>query len=102
MLHYLTAFLETSTRPMPIRIAQLDYLTTNEVCDRVGVSRQTLWRWRQEDKVPPGRRLRGRQVLFALQEVAEIERYATHLEPAVPRRANQLRLFDSQANRRGA
>ena len=87
---------------MPVRISGDEYFTLNEVCRHAGISRQTLWRWRQEDKVPPGRRLRGRQLLFALQEVAEIERYATHLEPAVPRRANQMRLFDTHSNRRGA
>ena len=86
---------------MPIRIAGSDYLTTNEVCDRIGISRQTLWRWRQEDKVPVGQRLRGRQVLFTHEEANEIERYATHLEPADPATASQLNLFSRHASVRG-
>ena len=101
MLQSVTTPLQSTVGPMPIRIAELDYLTTNEVCDRVGVSRQTLWRWRLENKVPSGRRLRGRQLLFGLQEVEEIERYATHLEPAESRRTNQMSLFNRQVGGRG-
>ena len=83
---------------MPVRVAGSEYLTANEVCDLVGISRQTLWRWRQDEKVPLGQRLRGRQLLFSQTDVADIQRYATHLEPAEPARPGQLNLFSRQAN----
>ena len=83
---------------MPVRIAGTDYLTSNEVCELVGISRQPLWRWRQEEKVPQGQRLRGRQLLFGQEEVRDIQSYATHLEPAEPGRPGQLNLFARQAN----
>ena len=86
---------------MPVRISGDEYLTLNEVCRHVGISRQTLWRWRQEDKVPVGKRLRGRQLVFSHDDATKIEQHATHLEPAAPRRSNQMNLFDGHANRRG-
>ncbi len=41
------------------------YYSLQEVAELVNVSRQTLWRWRQEGSVPLGRSLRGRQLLFS-------------------------------------
>ena len=57
------------------------YLSTTEVVERLGISRQTLWRWRQEEKIPPGHRYRGRLVLFSAAEVGAIESFANRLEP---------------------
>jgi len=71
------------------------YLSAGEVVRRLGISRQTLWRWRQDEKIPPGHRYRGRQVLFSEAEFAEIESFANRLEPIQPEiDRNQLRLFN--------
>ncbi len=66
---------------MTIEIKGLEYHTLAETAALAGVSRQTLWRWRQEAKVPAGRRYRGRNVVYTPAEVQEIERYATRIEP---------------------
>jgi hypothetical protein len=87
---------------MPIQISQREYFTANEVCKHAKVSRQTLWRWRQGGKVPAGKRLRGKQLVFSRDELAMVEQYATHLEPAAPRRRVQMSLFDGLTDTRGA
>lgn len=58
------------------------YVGSSEVARAIGVSRQTLWRWRQAGRVPAGRIFRGRHVVFTLPEVEVIRAYATRLEPA--------------------
>lgn len=69
---------------MTIKLKDLEYHSLAETAAAAGVSRQTLWRWRQERKIPRGRLYRGRQVLYTAAEVAEIERYATRIEPIDP------------------
>ena len=66
---------------MSIRIGGQTFYTNNEVSRDLGVSRQTLWRWRDKGKIPVGVRYRTRQVLFTEEEVATIRDYANHLEP---------------------
>ena len=73
------------------------YLCVKEVVDRLGISRQTLWRWRTEDVIPTGHRYRGGQVVFSISEVEKIEAYAHRLEPirvGSSSDSNQLRLFN--------
>ena len=48
-----TVALSAATQ-MPLEIAGFEYLTTVEVCQLVNISRQTLWRWRQDSRIPPG------------------------------------------------
>ena len=66
---------------MCIEIKGVEYLSTTEVLKAAAVSRQTLWRWRQEGRVPDGHRFRNGQVLFSGAEYQEILAYANHLEP---------------------
>ena len=67
---------------MPIIIKENKYLTTNEVLEKASVSRQTLWRWRQEQVVPAGYRHRNGRILFSESDVEEILAYSDQLEPA--------------------
>ena len=78
---------------MPITVQGRSYLTASDVLERVPVTRQTLWRWRQEGKIPAGHRFRGKQVLFSAEEVAVIEAYANRIEPIEPNGTRQLGLF---------
>ena len=77
---------------MPIELKSRLYFSVNEVLSDTGISRQTLWRWRQDGKVPLGHRFRDRQILFDEEEFHAIRRYATHVEP-LDVGARQLRLF---------
>jgi predicted DNA-binding transcriptional regulator AlpA len=71
----------------------VNYLSLKELVERLGVSRVTLWRWRQEQKIPSGHRLRGRQVVFTQAEADAIGEYALRVEPIDPNDSDQLRLF---------
>jgi hypothetical protein len=77
---------------MPVELNNRLYFSVNEVLGDTGVSRQTLWRWRQDGKVPLGHRFRDRQILFDEDEFHAIRSYATHVEP-LDDGARQLRLF---------
>lgn len=66
---------------MPVRIDGEEYFTNSEVSEELGVSRQTLWRWREKGRIPTGLRYRTRQVLFKKAEVEAIRQFANHLEP---------------------
>ena len=86
---------------MPIEIEGVQYLTRTEVLDEVAVTRQTLWRWQREGKVPAGFRYRGRQVVFGPGDVAAIRDFAHRLEPIANGGGAQLRLFDGTGRANG-
>jgi len=71
--------------------------TQAELIETLGVSRQTMWRWRTEGAIPAGRRLRGGGVIFSLDEVREIEQFANRVieDSAAP--DGQLRFEAIQA-----
>jgi len=66
---------------MCIQIDGVEYYSTTEVLAATGISRQTLWRWRQEGRVPDGNRFRNGHVLFTEAEYGEILAYANRIEP---------------------
>ncbi len=78
---------------MPREIGGVLYLTGAEVSQDVGVSRQTLWRWRRDGKIPSGHRFRDRQIVFTEQEAAEIRNHANKVEPIGETDQNQMLLF---------
>ncbi len=67
-----------------IRLDGILYYTAAAVAEAVGVTRQTLWRWRTNGKVPRGNRFRDGQVLFSRAEFESVRRYAFRLVPADP------------------
>lgn len=69
---------------MPREIEGVEYYSTAEICDAAEISRQTLWRWRQEGLVPAGNRFRDGQLLFTTGEYQEILAYANRVEPTEP------------------
>ncbi len=78
---------------MPREIGGVVYVSAAEVAKEVGVSRQTLWRWRRDGKIPCGHRARDRQILFTEREVDEIRSHANKIEPIVDLEAEKLRLL---------
>lgn len=79
---------------MAVEIEGEVYIGASEVAERLDISRQTLWRWRQEGKIPQGHRYRGRQVLFSETEFDTIRSFANRLEPIQSDfDGNQLGLF---------
>ena len=68
---------------MPLGIDGRDYFTAKEICELVGISRQTLWRWRQSTRISSGLRFRGKRLVFSSLELEQIRGYALALEPAV-------------------
>ena len=66
---------------MSCELKGVAYFTLAEVAACATVSRQTLWRWRRERKVPQGRKYRGYNVLYTAAELRQIEDYANRIEP---------------------
>jgi predicted DNA-binding transcriptional regulator AlpA len=78
---------------MPIILEGVTYLCVTEVVGSIGISRQTLWRWRDSERVPAGRKFRDGQVLFTPSEVQAIRDYANQVEPIGGTSSEQLKLF---------
>jgi transposase-like protein len=70
-----------------------EYLPSGELAQELGISRQTLWRWRKQGKVPAGHKYRDGQILFTTEEVSRIREYAYQVEPVETVGSDQLRLF---------
>lgn len=66
---------------MPTIIDGTTFLSVSEVADLIGVSRQTLWRWKKAGHIPNGHRYRGRMLLFTRRELDDIRAYAHRLKP---------------------
>ena len=79
---------------MPTIIKEISYLSITELAEIVGVTRQTLWRWRQDGKIPAGHLFRNKQVLFSPEEVEVIDKYANRIEPLDGSPDEQLNLFN--------
>lgn len=77
---------------MPTELKNRLYFSVNEVLSDTGVSRQTLWRWRQDAKVPLGHRFRDGQILFDEDEFEAIRNFANQIEP-LEGGGRQLKLF---------
>lgn len=77
---------------MTLEIDGKTYYTAVEVTNHLAISRQTLWRWRSEGKVPHGHRFRDKQIIFTESEFKGIKEFANRIELlSVP--SPQLSLF---------
>ena len=85
---------------MSLQIKGITYFTIAEMAADVGVSRQTLWRWRQRGLIPVGQRYRGRNVILSAEEWALVTAYAQRLEPVTSPGIRQVRSSDSDGEDR--
>jgi hypothetical protein len=81
-----------------VEIDGLLYVPAAELTEELGITRQTLWRWRNEAKIPQGYRFRNSRILFSPTEAEAIRRHALRLEPIDPAERNQLNLFEQRPN----
>ena len=79
----------------PIEIDDVEYYSQAQVLRDLRISRQTLYRWRQEGKIPVGHLYRGTRIIFTAEEVEAIRLFANRVEPLDPTDANQLKLFNN-------
>ncbi len=79
----------------PIEIDGVEYYSQAQVLKDLRISRQTLYRWRQEGKIPVGHLYRGTRIIFTAEEVEAIRLFANRVEPLDPTDANQLKLFNN-------
>lgn len=77
----------------PVEIEGLQFFGVSELAEELGVSRQTLWRWRSDGKIPAGHRYRDGRVLFSAEQVEEICRFANRLDPIEKPNRDQMKLF---------
>ncbi len=66
---------------MTVEINGNKYSQITEVAELVGISRQTLWRWRRDGSIPIGRKYRGRQIIYTQDEIELIRQFAERIEP---------------------
>ena len=87
-----------AAKTMPLTIEGVEFFTNMEVTQKLGISRQTLWRWRADGDVPLGRRYRRKSVVFTKEEVDQIFAFANKVEPieADGRLIGESRLIGSQ------
>jgi len=76
------------------KINGIEYFTVSQILKELGIARQTLWRWRQQEKIPAGHRYRDRNLLYTSDEVEEIRQFANRVEDIGLANKNQLRLFN--------
>jgi predicted DNA-binding transcriptional regulator AlpA len=69
---------------MPLEIDGRPFLTLSELAGAIGVSRQTLWRWRRDGKIPSGHRFRDGRVVFAETETRLVRAHSLAMTPLVP------------------
>ena len=76
-----------------IKINGTEYFSATEILNKLGIARQTLWRWRQQGRIPAGHRYRDRILVFTSDEVEEIKQFANRVEQIEPNNRLQLKLF---------
>ena len=84
---------------MPSQIDGSIFYTCTDVAQACAVSRQTIWRWRQDGLIPSGRTNRTRSVVFTESELNYIRAHAT--QPDASRDAKSRTIYlDNAASTR--
>ena len=86
---------------MPLSIDGAIFYALSELASEAKVSRQTIWRWRQEGKIPSGHVYRDRRVVFSESEARAVLEYANRIEPAGRVARDQLSLFNTETRGHG-
>ena len=85
---------------MPVEVSGIRFFNVRDVAEIVGVSRQSIWRWHRDNKIPSPRYIRKKHKhrLFTREEVEKIYEYAHRLESvdSTEEFEHQLKLFDQQ------
>lgn len=85
---------------MPLTVDAITYYTMKDAVDLLSITRQTLWRWRREGKVPQGRLFRRRRLLFSQSEFGQIEAFANKME-SLPVNRLQLSFLNDAERQHG-
>jgi hypothetical protein len=67
------------------------YLTAASLIESLGISRQTLWRWRAERSVPMGSKYQDRVLVFTEEDAELVRQFASRVVPAIPPESPQRR-----------
>ena len=78
---------------MPLEINGNTYVLATELAKQLGVSRQTMWRWRKNGSIPAGHKHRSGRVVFTEEEAEKIREFANRVEPLGNAVSKQLKLF---------
>ena len=78
---------------MSVIINNIKYLAASEIISKLGISRQTFWRWRHANKIPLGNRYRDGRIFYTEDEFELIKQYAHRLEALGQPRPQQMTLF---------
>ena len=81
---------------MPVKINDRRYLFVTEVAEQLGVTRQTLWRWRRDGSIPVGSKYRGRQIVYTAEELEIIRQFSERIEPIDDSHRYQKTLFEGR------
>ena len=71
---------------MSLVLEGVEYYTMKDAVCLLSVSRQTIWRWRRDRKIPQGQLFRQKHLLFTSSEFRQIAAFANRLEPVPPNR----------------
>ena len=85
---------------MAINIKGVTYYSVTDIHQDLDVTRQTLWRWRKDGKIPQGLRYRGHQIVFTKQEAEAIREYANRLEPAELSNSDKVKVLSANSSKR--
>ena len=84
---------------MPIALDGSTFYSCSEVAAACGLSRQTIWRWRTDGSIPPGRTMRGRRVVFTAAELDVIRDYSSRAEATQQAIGNSIYLDNAASTR---
>ena len=80
--------------PGRIEVDGIAYVLAPTLAEELGISRQTLWRWRRDGRIPRGHLYRRRLLMFTEEDCQRVREHANRVEPAF---SNESGVEDGQA-----